>query len=559
MFTYRIFRPLFYLAFFLGLTPVASFGQEVSPPVPPATSKPGSATKVIRPQLVLVTRLEEARQLCWNGDYRRAATLYTEIIASGRDVAAAYAGLAHAYLKMRKVDDAYKAASKAVELDPSLAAAHAALGDVYFRQGKLYEAEQEYLTPLRAKNEDAQAYLGLSRIYYTTFNENRAKIVLDRAHTLDPKDPDISSDWVQTRPAAEQIRALEAFIAAGGHGEHVGRAGARQWLAVLKDQALHPDRTCQMVNKLQSAQINLEPLFNMSRGASASDRIYPGVGVDARLNGFAARLVVETSSDRIILNQKTAEKAGAQQVVRTEIEGVGDENPPEGYTAYVESIKFGEIEFKGCYVTVIEDASPRNFLGDHEGAVGAGIFANYLVDLDLRHSKLRLTGLPPYPDGTPETVAEKGGATEPCQFHDRYIAPEMVDWTALYRSNQLLLLPVYANGATAKLFGVSLGSGISLISLEAAHEVSTVTSDQFTHVRGLNGEVKNGHKSGPLKLQFAGLEFHADALPVADMSIYDENSFEVSGLLGFPVLKYFNIQIDYRDGLIYLDHGEKRK
>jgi hypothetical protein len=33
----------------------------------------------------------------------------------------------------------------------------------------------------------------------------------------------------------------------------------------------------------------------------------------------------------------------------------------------------------------------------------------------------------------------------------------------------------------------------------------------------------------------------------------------VAGLLGFPVLKYFNIQIDYRDGLIYLDHGEKRK
>jgi tetratricopeptide (TPR) repeat protein len=559
MLTRKSFRAILFPALFLGLTPFASLGQEVSPPVPPATSKPESATKIIRPQLVPVTRLEEARQLCWNGDYRHAATLYTEIIAGGKDVAAAYAGLAHAYLKMRKVDDAYKAASKAVELDPLLAAAHAALGDVYFRQGKLYEAEQEYLTPLRAKNEDAQAYLGLSRIYHTTFNENRARIVLDRAHTLDPKDPDINSDWVQTRPAAEQIRALAAFIAAGGHGEHVGRAGARQWLAVLKDQALHPERTCQMVNKLESAQLNLEPLFTMTRGASASERIYPGVGVDVRLNGFAARLVVETSSDRIILNQKTAEKAGVQQVVRTEIEGVGDENPPEGYTAYVESIKFGEIEFKGCYVTVIEDASPRNFLGDHEGAVGAGIFANYLVDLDLRRSKLRLTELPPYPDETSENTAEMGSAKELGQFHDRYIAPEMADWTALYRSNQLLLLPVYANGATARLFGISLGSGISLISLAAAREVSTVTTDQFTHVRGLNGEVKNGHKSGPIKLQFAGLEFHADALPVADMSVYDENSFEVAGLLGFPVLQYFNIQIDYRDGLIYLDHGEKRK
>jgi tetratricopeptide (TPR) repeat protein len=130
--------------------------------------------KRIRPQLIPLTRLDEARQLCWNGDYKRAAALYTEIIASGKDVAPIYAGLARAYLKMRKVDDAFKAASKAVELEPSLAAAHAALGDIYFRQGKLYEAEREYLTPLRAKNEDARAYFGLSRIYHTTFNDNRA-------------------------------------------------------------------------------------------------------------------------------------------------------------------------------------------------------------------------------------------------------------------------------------------------------------------------------------------------------------------------------------------------
>jgi hypothetical protein len=143
-----------------------------------------------------------------------------------------------------------------------------------------------------------------------------------------PKIRKFNSDWVQTRPAAEQIRALEAFIAAGGHGEHVGRAGARQWLAVLKDQAQHPERKCHMVNNVQSAQMSLEPLFPLSRGTT--DRLYPGVGLDTRLNGYAVRLVVETNSDRIILNQKTAEKAGAQQIVRTEIEGVGDENPPEG-------------------------------------------------------------------------------------------------------------------------------------------------------------------------------------------------------------------------------------
>jgi hypothetical protein len=111
----------------------------------------------------------------------------------------------------------------------------------------------------------------------------------------------------------------------------------------------------------------------------------------------------------------------------------------------------------------------------------------------------------------------------------------------------------------ASLFGLSLGSSISVVSQEAAREVSMVTIDKFTHVRGYNGEVKNGRRTGQLKLQFAGMEFEADALPVVDMSVYDENSFAVAGLLGFPVLQYFDIKIDYRDGLIDLDKGEKRK
>jgi hypothetical protein len=43
------------------------------------------------------------------------------------------------------------------------------------------------------------------------------------------------------------------------------------------------------------------------------------------------------------------------------------------------------------------------------------------------------------------------------------------------------------------------------------------------------------------------------------MSLYSENSFEVAGLLGFPLLRDFEIRIDYRDGLISFDNRFKRK
>jgi tetratricopeptide (TPR) repeat protein len=557
MSTRRIVRLLVFLSLNFGPGSFSLRGQDAPPVNPATTTAPDKPAKLVQPPPAPPTPLDVARQHYWNGDYKRAAARYTEIIASGKDVAAAYAGLARAELKMRKVDDAYKAASKALEMEPASAAGHAALGDVYFRQAKLKEAEQEFLTALPAKEEEARAYFGLSRIYHATFDEKRAKTTLDRAHALEPRDPDINVDWLETRPATEQIHALEAFVASGGHGEHIGRAGARQLLVMLKDQQAHPERTCQMARKVREAKISLEPIYSLSRGAL--DRMYPGVGLDARLNGYSARLLVETSSDRIVLNQKAAQEAGVQQIVRTEMEGAGDENPPESYTGFVESIRIGEVEFKGCYVTVIEDASPDNYLGDREGAIGVGIFANFLVDLDLPHSTLWLTELPPYPKSSADNAEMEGNGTARVEFHDRYIAVEMADWTPLYRSNQLLLLPVYVNDARAKLFGISLGSSVSVISEGAAREVSTVKSDQFSRLRGMNGEVKNGQKTGEIKLRFAGLEFDRKVFPVVEMSLYSENSLEVGGLLGFPLLRDFEVRIDYRDGLVSFDNRFKRK
>lgn len=551
----RIVRLLVLLILNIGPGSLLSQGQEASPTIPAATSTPDDQAKIVPPQAT--SQFKEARRLSWNGDHRRAAVLYNEIVAGGKDVAPAYAGLAHANLKMRKVDEAYKAAAKAAELEPYLAAAHTALGEVYFRQGKLKEAEQEFLTALRSNNEDALAYFGLSRIYHATFKEQTAKTALDRAHALEPRDPDINVDWLETRPATEQIRELEAFVASGGHGEHIGRAGARQLLVILKDQQAHPERTCLMAHKVHVAKMPLEPVYSLSRGVV--DRMYPGVGLDTRLNGHSARLLVETSSDRIVLSQKTAVEAGAQQIVRTEMEGAGDENPPESYTAFLESIRIGENELKGCYVTVIEDASRDNYLSDREGAIGVGIFANFLVDLDLPHSTLWLTDLPKYQQDSAKNAEHEGSVMDRIEFRDRYIAAEMADWTPLYRSNQLLLLPVFVNDAKAKLFGISLGSSVSVISEEAASEVSTVKSDPFSRVRGLNGQVKNGRKTGNLRLRFARLEFDKRALPVVDMSLYSEDSFEVDGLLGFPLLRDFEVRIDYRDGLISFDDRFKRK
>lgn len=547
MSSHRISVLIFLMILNLGMGPLRSWAQDAPPA---ATSTPEKSSKVAR-QEQAATPLQEARQLTWNGDYKRALTQYGDIIGSGKDVAAAYAGLARVLLKTRRMEEAEEAAKKAVELDTVLATAHAALGEIYFRQGKLQEAERQFLIPLTAKNEEARAYFGLARISNAAFDERRARNLLDRAHALDPKDPEINGDWLQTRPPSEQIRALEAFVNSHNRAGHVTRAGARQMIAMLKDRTQHPERTCQMVSKTRATQMNLEPLRATTRRTSGS---YTGVGLDVRLNRTSARLMLETG-DRIIIHQKLAEKAGAQLVVRTEAEGVGDESPPEGYMAYVESIKIGEIELKGCYVAVIEEASSHNSLSDFDGIVGAGIFSSFLVDIDLPRLKLKLEELPPA-----ESYAEAGALevddAEAGPLHHRFIPASMADWTLLYRSGDLLLLPTHANGAAPRLFCIALGAAVNLISPEAAHEAGKVLDDQFVRLNGLNGTVKTSLRTEPVKLEFARAEYRADAISVVDLSQFSRRGIEVSGTIGFEVLRDFEMKLNFRDGLAWFHSGK---
>ena len=95
--------------------------------------------------------------------------------STGPEAAAAYAGLARVLLKEKKVAEAGAAAAKALELSPNLAVAHSARGEVYFREGKLAEAEQEFLIPAHANQPDARALYGLTRISWATSNYKRAK------------------------------------------------------------------------------------------------------------------------------------------------------------------------------------------------------------------------------------------------------------------------------------------------------------------------------------------------------------------------------------------------
>jgi predicted Zn-dependent protease len=59
--------------------------------------------------------------------------------------------------------------AKAVALSPTYPAVRTALGEAYFLQGKIAEAQKEFLALVRDGSSYARAYLGMARISRAAF------------------------------------------------------------------------------------------------------------------------------------------------------------------------------------------------------------------------------------------------------------------------------------------------------------------------------------------------------------------------------------------------------
>jgi len=517
--------------------------------LPPATS-PNAPVPKMTQQSDALTPLEEAEQLYRMGEFDEAIQRYNAIIGSDTDNAVAYAGLARAYLKLNKQNDAYLAAAKAVEHNPSLGTAHSALGEVYFRQGKLHEAETDFLKALKLDQADARSYLGLARLYQATYNFKKAKVAIDKAHSLDPTDPDIGDSWVETRSRLEQVKALEANIALqNNYYSRVEKVEFKQRLTVMRDEIEHPERTCRAASRPESTEMRLTPI----------GRKKDFVGLEVHVNGVGSRLVLSTVSSGIVINGKIAKAAGVQPITRADMEGLGEQNPPEVYIGFAQSLKIDNLDFQNCYVTVVDQASPRSFYDQFEGLIAAGFFSGYLVNVDIPHAKLKLQPLPPRPaTEDQDSAAMDSSDPDAKNFNDRYTSPEMAAWTQMYHFGSTIVIPARVNDSPPELFELAASSKYNVLAAEFARERASLEPNKASaQLEGVNGKV-SAESTGQVKLEVANLHFDAiRVISFDDTRSSDSAETGISGYLGFDMLRNLHFIIDYRDGLIRLDNGQR--
>jgi tetratricopeptide (TPR) repeat protein len=512
--------------------------------------------------------LSEADSLYRAGRLEAAIEKYRQVLQGDPKSAGAYAGLTRVFLKQKKVQDADDTIHKALQVSDS-PLLHVALGEVYFRQGKIVEAETEWVKVVNGGFSSARAYLGLARVKRAILLYRRAKSMIDKAHDLDPGDPEIQKFWIDTLPASDRMKYIESYLAGPNNDDPERRADTQRYLDYLKARAKTPKRQCRLVTNLTSTGAGMERLLQDARHLR-------GYGLIVGLNDHKAKLMIDTGASGILVNRRVAEKAGVTVLSEVHIRGIGDKGGSGGYVGLVNSIKIGQLEFHDCPIEVLDQ---RSVLGD-DGLIGTDVFEDFLVDLDFPGEKLKLSQLPLRPgeaerkpalqtgdddvDQSDETSSPPASgptatpAKPPSGLQDRYFAPEMQSYARVFRFGHDLLIPTKVNDLPQKLFLLDTGGFNNLITPAAAREVTKVHRDD-TIVKGLSGSVREVYSAGHLVLQFGHLrQEHEDIVSFDLTEISDSVGTEVSGILGFAMLHLLDIKIDYRDGLVDFVYDAKR-
>jgi len=518
-----------------------------------------------------------ADQLFMQGKIADAANRYRAIAGADPSSVDAQVGLLRSYLILGKLDDAKAAADTALMVLPNSWLLQSTVGDLQFRLGKIPEAERSYFRAKELKPDEAAPYLGLARIYRAYSLYRRAYDNMNKAHDIAPNDFAVQLLWINSLPHEERVPALQNYInGSKAKGFQVAKQ-LEQYLAYLKKNADAPVHACKLASNVKETNTKLYPIPRSGTQLGAS-------GLSVKVNKQELHLALDTGASGVLLGRTAAEQAGLQRLAYQPIAGMGDTGATGGYTAVADRIRVGDLEFQDCVVRVTDAATP---VPGQDGLIGSDVFSSYLIDLDIPGAKLRLSPLPKRPDETaaptslrtesqdtqelePEATAESSAAAGKNAAanlpKDAYVAPEMANWAKVYRFRSVLLMPTKVDHSAPMLFLIDTGSYNNVLSTRAAREVTQLRADPSHRIQGLSGSVSKVYSADKATLEFGigsnGVgryqQQNQDVTTFDLSNISNHTGTEVSGILGYSMLRILQVKIDYRDGLVDFNFDPNR-
>jgi predicted aspartyl protease len=509
----------------------------------------------------------DAEDAFLHSDYDRSVALYQAQLQQKPNDPALTAGLVEVLLRQQKLTEAEDLVQKALAQNPQSAVLMGALGEVQYRAGTPWLALTTVDASIKLDPCNPQVRLLSARLLRINSYYAAAAKEINTAHALDPYNPRIRSRWLDTLPIKERITELEAYLASANGEDPETIRGLNFYLNYLKQQEIEPHKACRLVSNTDTAEIPF--IYLMRDGAHIR-----AFGLDVKLNDHDTRLQIDTGASGLLVSRSIADHAGLKEFSRTEVGGIGSQGKKAAYTTFADDIKIGSLEFKDCAVEVMDKGN----VADSDGLIGMDVFSRFLVTLDYPMRKLLLAPLPPRPSeasGLKPTLETHGDTNEdesptaaaasptpkPAAHgpYDRYIAPEMKDWTHVYRIGHNLLLPASLNDGPIKLFIVDTGAFSTTVTPEVAREVTKVHSQDNLTVHGVSGKVDKVYTADSITFRFANVVQKVDGVVAFATPTLSKNlNMEVAGFIGITALGQMTISIDYRDGLMKFAYDPRR-
>jgi tetratricopeptide (TPR) repeat protein len=530
------------LVFLAALSlPATAFTQTTTTPHPAAD---GKVHCTIQPP----PAPGEALNALVAGNTERAETLYAAQVASSPSPAA-YAGLARAQLAANKLPQALSTAKSALAATPTSAEVQALTGDVLLRSGQIPEAGSAYTRALAIDGCSARGHYGMGLLNQLLARHAVADHELDLARKLSPSDPEIVAAYLTSLPEADRITPLNAFLGSRPQLPPDRIEVLTRQLAILQAHKL-----CTPTEPFQNAKLNLTPVM-------LNGTIIRSWGFSTKFNNADTQLLeFDSSVSGIFLDDKQAAKVGVQPLTH------GATTVP--YTGFVDRIKIGSIEYHDCPVHVVESST----LAKANGLIGLDIFRDHLIHIDYPDQSVTLSPLPATPLAPP--TGERA-----------IVTPTDKDWTQIYVDGSNILVPTLINKQGPFLFVLDTGAPRTVLSPDVTSRTLDKSSDATVALQGTSGTVvkfipkegggdlsradiysANGtllKVSRPVKFplyRFAGSEVPNRSAVTFDLTPKSHaTGIEVSGLLGFDVLRGFLIDINYRDGVARILFDQNRR
>lgn len=507
----------------------------------------------------------EADKALLAGDYAKAEGIYRADVTAHPDNTDATVGLVDTLLLEQKVLDAGEAVQTALDgagaakSSSQSAARSAALltlrGEVLLRQGQPWDVEKIVLDSYKLDPCNPRTRLLFAKLQQVTSRYATARQQIGLAHQFDPDDPEIRAVWIQTLPLAQRISEMESFVAAPNGQDPESNRQLKADLERWKQQVAEPVRACRLTSTATSADIPFIKLIGYSGHTRAS-------GLEMTLNSTTARLQLGAGEGGLTVYRPVAERAGLKRLSASEPGAFPGAKPT--YTAYADSIKIGNLEFHDCKLNVIDAPSPDD---DGDGHLDIDVFSDFLLTVDYPMRKLSIAPLPvrPAQASSPAESLHTDRNEDPeianPQATDRYISPEMKDYTQIYRAGKSLILPAGLTGEKAKdpasapikLFILDLGTPETNVSLGVALDVSKVHEQTS---RWGDGKMKVADE---ITYNFAHMAQKVNGVVTTDTSLASKNAgMEISGFFGANTFELLIMHIDYRDGLVKFEYIPNR-